>query len=156
MTAVAFYEQNTARFVICAYDLEGREDVVYEAVGYAGRGPHKNNPASEHIKGQGPLPRGDYRIGPGFRHPHLGPLAFPLEPHSSNEMHGRSDFLIHGDSMLNPGNASSGCIILPRQARGAIFHYHPTLLVVDTVPARAQREDLKSERSELSGTSDTR
>lgn len=31
--------------------------------------------------------------------------------------HGRTLFRIHGDSRLNPGTASVGCIILPRHVR---------------------------------------
>ena len=38
----------------------------------------------------------------------------PLIPSPTNEMFGRSEFLIHGDSLEHPGAASEGCIILPR------------------------------------------
>jgi hypothetical protein len=34
--------------------------------------------------------------------------------------HGRTRFLIHGDSIRHPGNASEGCIVLDRAARQAI------------------------------------
>jgi hypothetical protein len=42
-----------------------------------------------------------------------------LTPQGHNA-HGRTGFLIHGDSRRNPGNASEGCIILNRSAREAI------------------------------------
>ncbi|MDR2925047.1 MAG: hypothetical protein LBU76_03735 [Azoarcus sp.] len=38
----------------------------------------------------------------------------------SRDGHGRTHFLIHGDSMTDPGNASQGCIVLRRELRDAI------------------------------------
>jgi hypothetical protein len=35
-------------------------------------------------------------------------------------MFGRSGFLIHGDSIIRPGTASRGCIILAREIREQI------------------------------------
>ena len=151
---IAFYEQKTGRFVICDYDDGGVERAVYETVGYSGRGAHKNNPESQHVRRLGPIPRGVYDIYGPFDHPRLGRLCFDLVFHFGNRMFGRSGFMIHGDSKRKPGDASSGCIILHRAAREAIVNYGPRLLYVEPVPP-TEGEDLTVERSETVGTSDT-
>jgi hypothetical protein len=43
---------------------------------------------------------------------------------------GRTHFLIHGDSVKNPGDASEGRIILDRKTREAIAKSNDTELVV--------------------------
>src|ERR1035438_5538324 len=40
-----------------------------------------------------------------------------LTPESGTNTFGREGFLIHGDSVQNPGTASHGCIILPQLGR---------------------------------------
>ena len=35
----------------------------------------------------------------------------PLIPDPANQMHGRSGFFLHADSVGNPGSASEGCIV---------------------------------------------
>jgi hypothetical protein len=35
----------------------------------------------------------------------------PLTPNPANQMHGRSAFFIHADSVAKPGSASEGCIV---------------------------------------------
>jgi hypothetical protein len=85
--------------------------------GYAGHGEGKNNPAMESVKMVGPLPKGFYVIGKPTDNPHTGPYSIPLYPKMGNNMFGRSAFMIHGDSISNPGTASNGCIILPRAIR---------------------------------------
>jgi hypothetical protein len=67
------------------------------------------------------LPRGLYTIEPPHDSPQVGPYAMSLIPDPANEMFGRSDFLIHGDSIEHPGQASHGCIILPRSVREKIW-----------------------------------
>ena len=151
---IAFYEQKTGRFVICDYDDGGVERVVYETVGYSGRGSHKNNPESQHVKRLGPIPRGVYRIRGPFDHPRLGRVCFDLHPLTDKTSAQRSGFMIHGDSKRKPGDASSGCIILHRAAREAIVNYGPKMLYVEPVPP-TEGEDLTVERSETVGTSDT-
>lgn len=99
-------------------------------VGYAGKGAGKNNPLMEHLKMIGPLPKGKYKIGQPYDSPHTGPFTLPLEPFPENEMYGRSDFKIHGDSIEKPGTASNGCIILPRQAREEINNSTDKILEV--------------------------
>src|SRR5579864_6316798 len=91
--------------------------------GYAGFEAGKNNPAMQDQENVGPLPQGRYSIGaPQCVHspgPH-GPFILPLTPDPANQMFGRSGFLIHGDSIVSPGLASHGCIIMGRIIREQI------------------------------------
>jgi len=77
----------------------------------------KNNPALQAIDEVGPIPVGEFAIG--LPHDTLthGPFVLPLKPDSGNEMFGRSAFLIHGDSVVEPGTASRGCIVMSRKVR---------------------------------------
>lgn len=95
----------------------GRVEVLGH--GYSGRGEHRNCPASQRVKGEGPLPRGWYTIQAPVKHPRLGPYALRLDPDSENEMFGRGDFWIHGDNA--EGDASHGCIILPYTIRCIVW-----------------------------------
>lgn len=109
------------------------------AFGYSGSGPHKNNPGDEAVRGLGPLPCGFYTIQPPVDTTTHGPEVMWLTPDSTNVMFGRSEFGIHGDSVINPGTASEGCIILPRFARDRIWQSGDHRLVViakpgDTIP----------------------
>jgi hypothetical protein len=90
------------------------------AHGYAGAGVGKNNPDMDAVPNIGPLPRGKYTIGPPYDSSH-SPYTLRLTPDPKNDMHGRAGFLIHGDSIHNPGTASQGCIILPRSIRQEIW-----------------------------------
>ena len=81
---------------------------------YSGLGKDKNNPGSEGIKNCGPLPEGGYTLTDvedvnGGPH---GPYVIRLTPDKDNEMHGRSGFLMHSDSISHPGAASEGCIVV--------------------------------------------
>lgn len=95
--------------------------------GYSGKGRGKNNPTLQHLRGVGPLPRGTYRIGAPRTSQRTGPFAmdlYPIDATPSDTTHdatGRSAFQIHGDSVRSPGEASSGCIILPRVIRERIW-----------------------------------
>ena len=100
------------------------------AVGYAGFCEGQNNPAMQHVRDTGPLPRGVWRILPPQEPARqLGPLAMPLEP-VSGEMFGRDDFLIHGDSTARNRTASTGCIVLPMEVRRLIWESGDTELTV--------------------------
>jgi hypothetical protein len=90
------------------------------AHGYSGHGPGKNNPAMQGVPNIGPIPAGTYRIGKPFKDPFKGPFCLWLVANGDNEMFGRAGFLIHGDSMLHPGEASNGCIVLGREIREKI------------------------------------
>lgn len=84
------------------------------AAGYAGRPRWRNDATAQHRKGEGPLPRGLYRMKV-VPHPRFAGPAVRLDPDAGNAMLGRSDFWIHGDNA--EGDASSGCIVLGRPAR---------------------------------------
>lgn len=95
-------------------------DGVYIGTGYSGTSIGRNNPVAQAIANIGPIPEGEYTIGPAFMHPTKGPLVMRLFPESANEMYGRYGFLIHGDSIKAPGTASNGCIILSHDIRQKI------------------------------------
>jgi hypothetical protein len=90
------------------------------ATGYSGHDEGKNNPAMQEVENVGPCPQGRYEIGPPKDNPHVGPFALPLTPMPGTNTFGRFAFLIHGDSIVHPGTASEGCIILLRDARNKI------------------------------------
>lgn len=98
--------------------------------GYSGRGVDKNIPADQGVVNLGPLPTGWYVVGQSRTDPKLGPLAMPLTPDSNNTMMGRGGFYIHGDSILHPGDASEGCIILDATARAYIANGSDKILQV--------------------------
>jgi len=107
------YEQITGRLISPTGGLM--------ATGYSGAGKGKNNPTEENVQNVGPIPVGLYDIEPPEDSPIHGPYALRLLPDAGNAMFGRSEFLIHGDSMERPGSASEGCIIMPRFARERIW-----------------------------------
>lgn len=86
-------------------------------IGYSGFGPGKNNPDMEAKPNVGPIPRGEWKIVRwDDHHADKGPQVAVLEP-VGHDAHGRSAFLIHGDSAEHPGQASHGCIIMDRNIR---------------------------------------
>lgn len=103
------YEQASGRLI----DPDGQ--VI--GFGYSGRGSGKNNPLSQAIHDLGPIPEGVYLIGGPHDTVTHGPFVLTLTPDSKNQMHGRTAFLIHGDSVISPGTASNGCIIQARTVR---------------------------------------
>ncbi|WP_345829391.1 tlde1 domain-containing protein [Erwinia sp. HDF1-3R] len=96
---------------------------------YAGAEGYKDNPDFECLKDKGPLPRGKYRIGrPIALHPKAGRYVLRLTPYPSNNMCGRTGFLIHGDN--GRGTASEGCIVLANKFRRDIVNSGDNELVV--------------------------
>ena len=92
-----------------------------KAIGYSGRQPDgKNKPEMQSVHNIGPIPCGVYRIGSPIDTMTHGPFVLPLSPDVANQMFGRDSFLIHGDSIVNPGTASEGCLILSRDVRESI------------------------------------
>jgi hypothetical protein len=89
--------------------------------GYSGSPEGKNNPQMEDRHNVGPIPTGKYSIGQPHDTSTHGPYVLSLTPDPKNIMFGRAGFLIHGDSIANPGTASQGCIILPKAARELIY-----------------------------------
>ena len=106
------YEQATGRMLL---------DDKYFATGYSGAREGKNNPDMQDVANVGPLPRGNYSIDAPVDTVTHGPYVLRLEPAAENEMFGRAGFLIHGDSVVHPGTASEGCIILARAIRERIW-----------------------------------
>lgn len=106
------YEQSTGRIL---------QDGVRVAIGYSGAGECKNDPASQDVHNAGPIPRGHYSIGAPCDTMTHGPYVLRLTPDAANDMCGRAGFLIHGDSVVHPGTASEGCIILGRAIREKIW-----------------------------------
>jgi hypothetical protein len=108
------YEQATGRLLGPTGEVLG--------IGYSGKDWGKNVPATQSVHNVGPIPEGLYFI----RQPVLftvthGPFVLPLLPDPANQMFGRFGFLIHGDSVISPGTASEGCIILARDVREKIW-----------------------------------
>lgn len=91
-------------------------NVIFKCA-YAGNGAGKNNPDMQDVKDVGPLPRGLYTAQAPVTDPKVGKYAMRLTPSATNEMYGRADFFLHGDSVSDPGNASEGCIVLPLALR---------------------------------------
>jgi len=100
------------------------------AIGYSGAGNGKNNPDMQDAQRIGPIPRGTYTITDPHDTPTHGPYVLGLTPDPDNNMCGRSGFLIHGDSKEHPGQASQGCIIVPRLIREEIWESGDTALEV--------------------------
>lgn len=103
------------------YDQSSGElskDGKFVSKGYSGNGRGKNNPSLQAAQGIGPIPRGTWKmIGMVPTGASTGPYTIILEPMPGTDVMGRSAFRIHGDSISDPGNASHGCLILPRLIR---------------------------------------
>lgn len=106
------YEQVTGRLL---------QDGERVAIGYSGAGECKNDPSAQDVHNAGPIPRGTYTIGEPYDTKTHGPYVLRLTPDASNAMCGRSGFLIHGDSVVAPGTASEGCVIVGRAIRQKIW-----------------------------------
>lgn len=89
---------------------------------YSGYQEGKNNPALQNVPNTGPIPQGTWYIGgPPFSTTEHGPYVMYLHPAQGTNTFGRSAFLIHGDSAAHPGEASRGCVIVPRNIRESIW-----------------------------------
>jgi hypothetical protein len=105
-------------------------DGLHIAVGYSGWKNGKNNPEMQNVEEAGPIPVGKYFIGTPHDTLTHGPFVLPLTPDPGNEMFGRSAFLMHGDSVVDPGTASRGCIIMSRAVRTEVAESGDKLLQV--------------------------
>jgi hypothetical protein len=103
-------------------------EVSQISVGYSGSQLYQNNPDAQHIKNNGPIPRGEYQIT--LVDNHKGPYSIALSPQDDNEMFDRSSFMIHGDNSKGDKSASQGCIILDRATRERITESGVETLVV--------------------------
>lgn len=118
------YSQSTG----CVTDDNG----MNIAIGWAGHGEAKNNPAMQGEQNLGPLPRGVYKVLPWEeRHPGLGPMVARILQ-VSGETYGRSGFFIHGPSLdkAKYGQESKGCIVVPRSDREKIKALNPSTITV--------------------------
>jgi hypothetical protein len=106
--------------------------------GYSGFDNGKNNPSMQAVADLGPIPQGEWTIvGPPINAPAHGPFVLRLEPANGTNLFGRSGSLMHGDSIENPGTASHGCIIMPRNIREQVWQSGDTALqVVPDIPTR--------------------
>jgi hypothetical protein len=96
--------------------------------GYSGKGVGKNNSTMQHIDFIGPIPTGEYTIGPAYAsNTGLGPVVMNLDPINHNAL-GRTLFRIHGDN--STGSASEGCIIVSRAAREKVAASQDRILEV--------------------------
>jgi hypothetical protein len=107
------YQQSTGNM------LDASGNLV--CTGYSGAPAGKNDPTKQCLQNVGPIPRGAYTIGAPQNTVTHGPYVLPLTPDPANNMCGRTGFLIHGDSIQNPGTASQGCIILNLTCRQQIW-----------------------------------
>lgn len=94
-----------------------KQNDQYEGVGYSGKEECKNNPDKEMVPFRGPIPRGLWYLGTPHDTMDHGPFVIPLTPDNETKLFGRSEFLMHGDSIEHPGCASEGCIIMSRVIR---------------------------------------
>lgn len=85
--------------------------------GYSGWGVGKNNPDMQSTPNLGPIPAAQYTIGPPYTDEEKGPIVMRLTPVRPNSTLGRSGFMIHGDSIKHPGQASEGCMIFDHPTR---------------------------------------
>jgi lipoprotein-anchoring transpeptidase ErfK/SrfK len=103
--------------------------------GYSGTGhtlaEGRNNPVMVDQHDKGPIPPGDYAIGIPHSSNQTGPYTMNLDPINATNTFGRSAFRIHGNNAAN--DASHGCIILPPDARRAVWESndHQVRVVVD-------------------------
>ena len=108
--------------------------------GYSGHGAGLSNPAMQDVKGVGPLPVGQYTLGPLRDDWKLGKDVMDLIPFLSNVMYGRDLFRWHCDEVANPGQhlASDGCLISSRLSRLKVAHSEDHILKVIARPVGAQ------------------
>jgi hypothetical protein len=81
---------------------------------------YQNQTGGTGTKNSGAIPPGTYYIKNVTSS--KGPLTIVLESDRNNNMSGRGDFRIHGDT--SDSNASRGCIILNYDARSKIANAH--------------------------------
>lgn len=76
----------------------------------------------------GPIP-GKYIIGKPRDIVKRGPHVLDLSPAGHNAL-GRTELLIHGDNIKNPGRASERCTIMPRTVNEKIAASNSNMLTV--------------------------
>jgi Protein of unknown function (DUF2778) len=109
---------------------EVAENGATTGTGYSGIGAGLNNPLLQDTPDVGPIPQGNYTISASFNDPDKGPDVMNLAPDPTNQMFGRSGFMIHGDNSAMNHTASWGCIILDRELREGIATSGDNVLTV--------------------------
>lgn len=109
---VWLYEQSTGRM----FDRDGE----LAGEGYSGSPEGRNNALLQDVHNVGPCPVGFFTFGSLFDSFTHGKNVLALTPDPGNDMFGRDHFLVHGDSVVEPGTASEGCIIQPLATRLAM------------------------------------
>ncbi len=90
-------------------------------------GSCRNNPSCQCIVSTGPLPQGTYTLGNMYTFKSCI-NSYDLYPSSSNNMCGRSGFLIHCGGCS--GNPSAGCIVIESDATRYMIKSGATLKVI--------------------------
>jgi hypothetical protein len=90
---------------------------TWVGAGYSGHGKGVNNPDYEHVPDVGPIPRGNWTIGPFFTDAEKGPMVARLTAWPNTQTFGRSGFMFHGDNPAEDDSASLGCIVMPHDVR---------------------------------------
>ena len=128
------YVQSTGR-ISCIDDQTGES--VYEKC-YSGsedRGG-KDDPDKQDDKDNGPIPRGEWGIGP--YDDSKGSITIDLDPKPGNDVffNGREPytFRMHGDSQNNPGKVSEGCIVCSWKTRDALTNGSGGIIYVKAHP----------------------
>lgn len=106
---------------------EGTQEI---GQGYSGYAHGKNNPSFQEVHDVGPIPAGDYNLSRPYNDHERGPIVMRLTPVAKTNTFGRDGFLMHGDSIHDPGTASHGCIIMPATVRAYVAQKGGTLLRV--------------------------
>ena len=118
------YSQSAHRFSGTAYD-----GTYIDTTGCCSgqSGSCRNNPSCQCQVSVGPLPQGKYSLGNMMTFKGM-PYCYELYPVASNNMCGRSGFLIHGGSCY--GNPSEGCIVIENESTRYKIKSGATLSVV--------------------------
>ena len=102
------------------------------AIGWAGNGEGKNNPAMQNVHNVGPLPYGLYEVAE-WEHFHNGLGHDVVALHQiEGETYGRDGFFIHGPAINSEhyGQESKGCIVVPREGRLKLEDLKPVYIRV--------------------------
>lgn len=91
-------------------------------------GSCRDNPSCTCQISVGPLPPGTYTLGNMYTFKGM-PYCYDLYPSASNNMCGRSGFLIHGGGCS--GNPSEGCIVIENQDTRYLIKSGASLTVVN-------------------------
>jgi hypothetical protein len=112
--------QSSGQITHVPTDGVGPPEPIFDGA-YTGHGIGVNNPALSFVPSIGPIPIGDYSMGPEQDNRtgsgHTLKSSIRLTPAASNWMFGRGGFLIHGDNARHNRSASEGCIIVPQNIR---------------------------------------